>query len=541
VTLATESKACVKRTLSHNSLVLLWLTAGILLVGTLSLPSVDRSQEARVLETAREMMDAPLHGWMIPTLNEQVRLHKPPLAYWLAAGSFKLFGVHPWAGRLPFAIAGWLALGLTYAYSARFFGQSAAVLAAGALLGSMMFSHHARLAETDILVLLSITAAVYSFTRAFDPAEESQRTITRWIYAGSLAVGLVILSKGLPALFAIIFLIALTWKTRRWDRLWLWIKSGAPLLILLIGTPWFIYVIHVVGAGRFAEEARIVAVGEEHRGSFINYLPDILLAIAPWTALTVAAIALSITRWRRDLRLATLLLWLSAIVLPLCLAGQKQKHYLMPALPTLAILSGWFLDRSLRAARGTRLANLGKFLLIATAAVSIVAGLGVPIAGWLVRGQILPIDWAFMLVVLLIGAAFFNHIARRRLGSAVVILLIASAIFTTLIDGVWIQTFKRRTPERVAAAIREFGADRPIRFYGTPSLPLIFALRTVVPTLSTPDQLIETSKLEPRAIVLISQDTKKPAPLPDILVERQSFANADKTIRICEFAPPVPH
>lgn len=536
------SEAFARRSISARTLLLAWIAAGVLLVITLSFPSIDRAQEARVLETAREMMDAPVRGWMIPVFNGEVRLQKPPLAYWLAASAFKLFGVRAWAGRLPFAMAGWLAVGLTQVFAARLFGRFAGFLSAGALLGGMMFAHHARLAEADVLVLLFVTAAVYAFFRAFEPTEQSCRAVTLWFYAGSLAIAFAILSKGLPALFALLFLVALAWKTRRCDRLLHWIKCGAPLAMLLLAAPWFIYAIIAVGPRTFAEEAKVAALGEGHRGWFVAYLPQMLVAIAPWTAFAVAAVAISLARVRRrrDLRLAILLLWLGAVVVPLCLAGQKQKHYLMSALPPLAILTGWFLDRSLRAGRGSRLARICKTLLIGTAIASAFAGLGIPVAARMFRGgrQLQALDLAVPCGAVTVAAIFLYLIARRRIAFAILLFLITSAIATTMIDGVWVQTLKLNTPENTAAAIRqELGNDRPIRFYGTPSLPLIFALRTTIPSISTPGELAETARREPGAIILIPTDTRNPPqPLPDLLIERRSFAGTDKTLRVCEFA-----
>src|SRR5215212_10913130 len=92
-----------------------WGAALILMVSLLAGPPVVRTQEARVLETAREMLGAPLRDWMIPHLNGQLRLEKPPLAYWLAAWAFKVGGVSETAGRVPFALAGWLTLLITFA------------------------------------------------------------------------------------------------------------------------------------------------------------------------------------------------------------------------------------------------------------------------------------------------------------------------------------------------------------------------------------------------------------------------------------------
>jgi 4-amino-4-deoxy-L-arabinose transferase-like glycosyltransferase len=523
---------------SAGWLILAWIGAGIVLVSTLAIPSVDRAQEARVLETAREMMDASLRGWMIPVLNGKVRLEKPPLAYWLAAGGFKLLGVHVWAGRLPFAILAWLAVGLTYVFAARLFGRFAAFVGAGTLLGCLMFAHHARLAETDVLVLLFVTAAVYAFWRGTMTRAEEARSRVRWFYAASAAVGLAVLSKGPPAVFPVLFFGALVWKTRRWDRLWQWVQCGAPLLALAIGAPWFIYVIHAVGYETMLTEARIATLGEEHRGWFIEYLPQTLVAMAPWSALAVMAVWMAITRWRKDPRIVGVLLWLAAVMIPLCVAGQKQKHYLMPALPPLAILTGWFIDRALRARRRARFGDLGKILQMATVAVCGLGTLVAPIAGRMVRGRLMAMDVALPVVAVSVLVIFTLFFARNRVRAAAVSFVIGAAILTTLMDGVWAPTLKAMPPERMAALIRSEFGDRPYRFYGTPTLPLIFALRSVALPIASESELAAAATSEPNAIVFVPVENEKPPltqTLPALLVERRAYKGSDKTIRVCEF------
>ena len=87
-------------------MLLLWILGGFAMLSFLRGPDVGRAQEASVLEGAREMLGSGFADWMVPHVNGRIRLEKPPLAYWLAAGSFKLFRVGPAAGRLPFAILG---------------------------------------------------------------------------------------------------------------------------------------------------------------------------------------------------------------------------------------------------------------------------------------------------------------------------------------------------------------------------------------------------------------------------------------------------
>src|SRR6188474_2403615 len=141
-------------------LVCLWLAAGAMLVATLGVEPVRRSQEARVLVTAREMLGAPLQHWLVPRCNGEIRLRKPPLAYWASAGSFAVLGISAFSGRVPMALAGWLMVGLTYLVGRWTFGARVGLFAAAALCTCMGFLNYMRLAETDALAALFVTAAV---------------------------------------------------------------------------------------------------------------------------------------------------------------------------------------------------------------------------------------------------------------------------------------------------------------------------------------------------------------------------------------------
>lgn len=68
-------------------LVVLWVAAGALFIWGQGAIPLERTQEARVVEVAREMLGQSFDGWMIPHANGVERLQKPPLAYWLAAAS----------------------------------------------------------------------------------------------------------------------------------------------------------------------------------------------------------------------------------------------------------------------------------------------------------------------------------------------------------------------------------------------------------------------------------------------------------------------
>jgi 4-amino-4-deoxy-L-arabinose transferase-like glycosyltransferase len=54
-------------------------------------------------QIARNMLQSG--DWVTARLNGIAYLEKSPLGYWLTAMSYRAFGVHDWAARLPLSIA----------------------------------------------------------------------------------------------------------------------------------------------------------------------------------------------------------------------------------------------------------------------------------------------------------------------------------------------------------------------------------------------------------------------------------------------------
>src|SRR5207253_9060094 len=64
-----------------------------------------------------------------PPLDGLPFLHKPPLWYWLSAASMSVFGVHPWAARLPSLAGAVLAGAGLFVFLRRWIGMAAATTA----------------------------------------------------------------------------------------------------------------------------------------------------------------------------------------------------------------------------------------------------------------------------------------------------------------------------------------------------------------------------------------------------------------------------
>jgi 4-amino-4-deoxy-L-arabinose transferase-like glycosyltransferase len=307
--------------LSTSKLIALWLVAGVALILFLDRAPVQRTQEARVMETAREMLGRPTRDWLIPKLNGEVRLRKPPLAYWLSAEGFEAFGVKAWAGRLPMALAGWLTIGISYAFAARAFDRFTGLLAGAALLGSYMFYRYTRLAETDALAMLFVTLAMYAIWRGSKI----------WLRVAAASAALAMMSKGAPACLSV-------------DLSHRAVSSGAKLQTLdqFSAERSASDVRHhraaVVDLRRAAPESKqisqelsVLLTGENHGRPLWDYFPQVLIATLPWTPMVIIGIVLAAKRWKTDARLRTLLIWSLAIFRSALHSGQQAA-----ALPAAA-------------------------------------------------------------------------------------------------------------------------------------------------------------------------------------------------------------
>jgi 4-amino-4-deoxy-L-arabinose transferase-like glycosyltransferase len=535
--------------------IMAWIGTGVLMMLLMARPDVQRTQEARVLETAREMLErGNLRDFIIPHLNGRVRLQKPPLAYWFTAASFSLLGVNDFSGRLPAALAAWLTVLLTFAVARRYFGARAAAFAAAALFGSVLFIRYGTLAETDIWTALFVTLAIDAMLRCLEEGRAPRLTarFAFWAHVSAVAIALTVLSKGLPALFPVLFLVAMCAIRRQWSLLARWLFCGAPLTVILLAAPWFIYITSSPEWKILIDELREMADASGHGGWFFIYFGDLLAGTAPWTGLTVLGVADAVRRARRDPRLALTLVWFLAVFVPLCITPQKQKHYVMPALPPLAILTGWMLDRGVRLTRAEDdaetddlaadpLVRAVRPVLIITLCVAVAAAVGLPIAGLYMRHRIRPLhDVPLGVGIALAGGMALWLLNRRglRCGAAALAVLATPIVLLALLY--WSPTTQSETFRDVAAAMRRDeidagGARFRYGFYAQPeSLPLCWAMRRVIPSFSTPGEIEAALAVQPGPVLITTQASPNP-PIPADYVERHRFELDDKPVTI--YAP----
>ncbi|MCK5378072.1 MAG: glycosyltransferase family 39 protein [Acidobacteria bacterium] len=359
-------------------LVLVCLASGI------GLSPILNGDEARFAQASREMFLN--RDWVVPTFGGQPRYDKPILIYWVTAGSFRVFGVTPWAARLPSALAAALCAALL-AWSARHrWGPGSGLIAGLLLAASPIFFFEGRTCTADAINLLWTLVAMLALEQLLTGRATRMAAATFWtatglavltkgpvapLFIGSTLIGLwafgrswnvwqgllaaVLVMAGAvaigPALLVIPAVAALVSALRRAEvrsRLkvfrWLW---GVPLF-LAVTLPWAIAAWHAtsgefftVAIGRHVLERGQAAL-EGHSGFPGFYLATAVVLCFPWLAIALHAGANAWKRHRDDPGHLFLLAWGLGPLIALELVQTKLVHYWLPSYPALILLAvGW--------------------------------------------------------------------------------------------------------------------------------------------------------------------------------------------------------
>jgi 4-amino-4-deoxy-L-arabinose transferase-like glycosyltransferase len=403
--------------------LLLALVLALLLfrLGATPLVGPDEPRYARV---AVEMQRAGT--WVTPTLAGEPWLEKPPLYYWLAGACYSVLGETETAARLPSVLATLLLVGATALFGARLYGPGAG-LHAGFVAGTALLPFaYGHAASMDMLLAATVTVAIGLVAQRLLAGSSALGLV-----AAAVAAALATLAKGplgllLPLLVVGGYLLA----TREWRAIRGLLSPAALAAFVIVAAPWYLAILrsqgwHFVDVFLLNHNVqRFTSTVHHHPGTFVYYVPLLLLGFFPWSGLLLPALVrVSPRASRTDL---FLLLWAGLPFLFFSLAGSKLPGYILPCLPPLAILMGRAADHLVsedataqRALWGRIVALLGLALAAAFAALpswlyfhegeplwqsTIPVALWAVIVTWLVSRRI-GVDPAGALRLLRVGAA----------------------------------------------------------------------------------------------------------------------------------------
>ncbi|WP_048648033.1 ArnT family glycosyltransferase [Nitratireductor soli] len=348
---------------SHVILLLIAAILAARLADMALLPLMDTT-EARYGEMARKM--ALLGDWITPWADDGVPFWgKPPLAFWITALSFRLFGVSEFTARLPHFLCALLIGAMVWDLARRQYGARAALLSASVLTGSALFLVSSGAVMTDTALVLGTTGAMYGFWLALNDPSLALRQRGAWVFFTGIAIGL--LAKG-PLTFVLAGLPLFIWVTlaRKWKETFQnlpWILGA--LFVAALVLPWYILAeektpgfLDYFIVGEHWSRFMVPGWKGDLYGTAHRYPPGTiwlfsLLALLPWS------ISLFVGAWQSRGETPSsekpadaswtryLLPWALLPLIFFTAARNIIWTYALPSLPAAALLlGGWMAQRS---------------------------------------------------------------------------------------------------------------------------------------------------------------------------------------------------
>lgn len=329
---------------AKQTILITLLLAAALALGSASRGFWGNHGEGRRAEVAREV--AASADWLVPTLEGEPFVTKPPLNYWLMATVFTVTGrTTEGTARIPAVLATLATLLMVIGIAKRWKSPDDGDLycdpaTAGVLFASMpLVLLMGQNAETEPLLAFFSTLSVYSWFRVRPGGKSGEDTGWRVLFACSLALGFMVkgpLGWAFPLPGVIACELASPKGKRRTSYL------DLPLFLLahaLFVAPWFIYVYRNVPG------ALDVWLGESvdritdptfttHKEPFWYYIP-MLAAFGPVVVFLPSLLKRIASREGR--RGLWPFLWFAGGVVFLSLATSKRAHYLLSLAPGLAL------------------------------------------------------------------------------------------------------------------------------------------------------------------------------------------------------------
>ncbi|HMQ91048.1 MAG TPA: glycosyltransferase family 39 protein, partial [Flavilitoribacter sp.] len=240
--------ACFSAKKDRFCLSLIFLTAAAFLIRLFAAsdPWLHFWDERYHFLVAKNMMESPFKPMLYqsPLLDYDYRawsqnhiwLHKPPMGLWLIAGSFKVFGVSEFAGRLPSVLLSSASVVLAYQAALHFLKDRWMALACAFFqsvngLTIELASGRNPTDHVDTIFYFFILAGIWSSTR-FAISQKAVQAMLAGVF-----LGLAVLTKWLAGLIIVPVFFMLILEKTGWKKAFGW-----SVLVLstgvLIALPW---------------------------------------------------------------------------------------------------------------------------------------------------------------------------------------------------------------------------------------------------------------------------------------------------------------
>lgn len=321
---------------------------GILFYGLGGIPLMSFNEARRAIPI-EDMFEH--HHFLLPYLNGELYIDKPPLFYWFGLLISKVVGVvNEWTIRLVSALA---ALGVI-AYAAYITHKIASrwhvLLVIVVLITCTNFVTFARRSEIEMLLTLLCTSSLLC---AFDYICLNGKRAC--LYISYALMGLAILCKGPVALLFVQAPVMVMAFQNAKARDYLSSIVGW-LLLLFIGGSWYAVVTLNLGADIWHQVVQADIknkVAGTKSDPFYDYALFMLADFAPWTLILLCVPLKTVKAWWSDDKTRFLLIGVLVPFIVLSLFANKHAKYFLSAYPAIAILVAFALVNIFQQWRGT--------------------------------------------------------------------------------------------------------------------------------------------------------------------------------------------
>lgn len=360
----------------------------LLLIGSLSffvnIGSLEPSiMEARNFITAREMIENDT--WLLPTMNGEYRLAKPPLPTWITALAGLMAGdiYNETALRIPAAVMALLMIFFVYGLTGELTkDKSIPFLAAGVLSTSFYLMFMARQGTWDIYCHSFMVGAIWAMTAGWKRKGTAYGEFT---LAGVL-LGLSFMSKGPVSFYVLLlpFMIAymVAFGTNEIRNKWRELLTTL-LLCLVISTWWPIYVyFHIPDDLIQNINTETGSWKNRHERPFWHYW-NFPVQSGIWTIFITAALIIPYAKGRIKQvggNYKFLIFWVLLTIIFLSIIPEKKERYLMPGLISQAVLVGFYLKYLINSFKDNLQSKSDKFILVFNTTLLAIICIGTPLA-----------------------------------------------------------------------------------------------------------------------------------------------------------------
>jgi 4-amino-4-deoxy-L-arabinose transferase-like glycosyltransferase len=325
----------------------LLISAAVTAFSMLSRRTLD-SHECFVSVTAREMIQKG--NWILPTLNNQQRINKTPLSYWLVAGFGKMTGkIDAFTARFPNAVFSFLSAFILLYFVNKFLSFRIAIISVAVWVTSLGYFRASHSARPDTALTFFVMICFLAFYAAVTSQNRREQIIFMLVFWTSLGLGM--LAKGpapLPYVFIPLFFYV------AFERKWKIIPKLLPIIGLVIFAvivlPWPLAIAYKVNWNLVIWKREFFdrLFGEYAPGHYPIYFYFLIIFkyITPWFILLPAALISPFYRvWERKQPVMKFLwFWFAADFVFLTIDACKRQHYLLPLMPAICILTGIIID-----------------------------------------------------------------------------------------------------------------------------------------------------------------------------------------------------